>query len=37
MNILPLLFLKEMADIQLLYNSMYTINLSNYVSELVKT
>ena len=37
MNILPLSFRREMADIKLLYKSMYTTLCSNNVSELVKT
>ena len=37
MNLLPLSFRREMADIKLLYKSMYKTNFSNNVSELVKT
>ena len=37
MNILPLSFRREMADIKLFFKSMYTINFSNNISELVKT
>ena len=36
-NLLPLSFRREMADIKLLYKSMYKTNFSNNVSELVKT
>ena len=37
MNLLPLSFRREMADIKLLYESMYKTNFSNNISELVKT
>ena len=37
MNLLPLSFRREMADIKLLYKSMYTTNFSKNVTELVKT
>ena len=37
MNILPLSFRREMADIKLFFKSMYTTNFSNNISELVKT
>ena len=36
-NLLPLSFQREMADIKLLYKSMYKTIFSNNVSELVKT
>ena len=37
MNILPLSFRREMADIKLFFKSMFTTNFSNNISELVKT